>query len=109
MPHVFSLRSPMPWALALGGCLLASCDEKGVTSICPTLPLYQTYPLGDASPADAAGAGSSETRAALAAAIDAGCVTAPSDFPIGASAAGAAGDESAGGNAGDDAGAAGAS
>jgi hypothetical protein len=108
MLRVFSLKSPVPWALAFGACLLASCDDRGVTSICPPLPSYQTYPLGDASPADAAGADSADARAAFAAAVDAGCATAPTDFPFDTSAAGASGDESAGGIAGNHAGAAGA-
>jgi hypothetical protein len=106
MPPVFSGKSWPLWLLALGTCLIASCEDKGVTSTCPPLPLYQTFPLGDASPADAAGANSTEVRAAFAAAVDAGCATAPTNFPYDAS-AGAGGDESAGGNAGSHAGAGG--
>src|SRR6187551_1607697 len=82
----------MLWALACGGCLAASCDEQGVTSTCPPLPLYQTYPLGDASPADAASADSAEVQLALEAAYDAGCATRPTEFPYDAS-AGASGDD----------------
>src|SRR6187551_2293078 len=76
----------MLWALACGGCLAASCDEQGVTSTCPPLPSYQTYPLGDASPADAASADAAEVQLALEAAYDAGCATRPTDFSYDASA-----------------------
>lgn len=93
MRRAFSLKSKMLWALALGGCLAASCDERGATSTCPPLPLYQTYPLGDSSPADAASADSAEVQAALEAAYDAGCATRPTQFPYDAS-AGASGDDS---------------
>src|SRR6187551_2144842 len=101
----------MLWALACGGCLAASCDEQGVTSTCPPLPLYQTYPLGDASPADAASADSPEVQLALEAAYDAGCATRPTQFPYDAS-SGAGGDSAGshagtGGSAGDHASAAG--
>ncbi|HYQ45135.1 MAG TPA: hypothetical protein VER11_24280 [Polyangiaceae bacterium] len=81
MRRAFSLKSKMLWALVMGGCLAASCDERGATSTCPPLPLYQTYPLGDASPADAASADSAEVQAALEAAYDAGCATRPTQFP----------------------------
>jgi len=91
MPRAFTLKSKMFGALALGGCLAASCDERGMTSTCPPLPLYQTYPLGDASPADAASADSAEVQLALEAAYDAGCATRPSEFPYDAS-AGASGE-----------------
>ena len=106
MPRAFSLKSKMLWALAFGGCLAAACDEQGVTSSCPALPLYQTYPLGDASPADAASADSAEVQLALEAAYDAGCATRPTKFPYDAGAGGEAGD-GLGGNAGEHAGAAG--
>jgi len=92
MPRAFSLRSPVLWAFVFGVCLVASCDERGVTSTCPPLPLYQTYPLGDASPADAASADSAEVQLALEAAYDAGCATRPTTFPYDASAGGEAGD-----------------
>jgi len=91
MLSAFSLKSPMFWAFACGGCLAASCDQRGVTSTCPPLPLYQTYPLGDASPADAASADAAEVQQALEAAYDAGCATRPTDFPYDAS-GGEAGD-----------------
>lgn len=78
----------MLWALVFGGCLAASCDERGATSTCPPLPLYQTYPLGDASPADAASADSAEVQVALEAAYDAGCATRPTQFPYDAAGAG---------------------
>ena len=108
MARALPLNSTMLWAFAFGGCLAASCDERGATSICPPLPLYQTYPLGDASPADAASADSPEVQAALEAAYDSGCATRPTEFPNDASAgAGGEGGASAGGSAGDHAGAAG--
>ncbi len=119
MPRALSLNSPVLWAFAFGGCLAVSCDERGVTSDCPPLPLYQTYPLGDASPADAASVDSPEVQLALEAAYDAGCATRPTQFPYDASAgagaggeaedgAGAGGQAGAGGSAGDHAGTAGA-
>lgn len=92
--RALSRRLALPWALACGASLAFACDEKGITSICPPLPLYQTYPLGDASPPDAASPDSKATRAALAAAVDAGCATALTDFPYDAS-AGAAGEAGA--------------
>jgi len=122
MPRAFSLEYSLLWAFVFGGCLAVSCDERGATSICPPLPLYQTYPLGDASPADAASADSAEVQLALEAAYDAGCATRPTDFAYDAGAgaggedsdgvgsggnAGAGGSRAAGGNAGDHAGAAG--
>ncbi|MEI9950376.1 MAG: hypothetical protein WDO74_15685 [Pseudomonadota bacterium] len=82
MLRAFSLKSPLLWTLAFAGCLAASCDERGATSTCPPLPLYQTYPLGDASPADAASADSPEVQLALEAAYDAGCATATQRLPI---------------------------
>ncbi|MES1176280.1 MAG: hypothetical protein ABUL62_18300 [Myxococcales bacterium] len=97
MLRAFSLKSPLPWALLLGACLVASCDDRGATSVCPPLPLYQTYPLGDASPPDASSADGGEAQAALAAAVDAGCATAPTQFPDEGSAAGASGAASEGG------------
>jgi hypothetical protein len=92
MPRALSLKYSMLWGLAFGGCLAASCDERGATSTCPPLPLYQTYPLGDSSPADAASADSADVQLALEAAYDAGCATRPTDFPYDAS-AGAGGDD----------------
>ncbi|HET7541707.1 MAG TPA: hypothetical protein VFK05_17655 [Polyangiaceae bacterium] len=97
MLRAFSLKSKMFWALTLGGCLAASCDERGVTSSCPPLPLYQTYPLGDASPADAASPDSAEVQLALEVAYDAGCATRPTQFPYDA-AAGAGGSSGSTGN-----------
>lgn len=118
MLRAFSLKSSLFWAFAFGGCLAVSCDERGATSICPALPLYQTYPLGDASPADAASPDSPEVQVALEAVYDAGCATRPSDFAYDAGAGGEASDTAdgragsdasqvAGGNAGDHVGAAG--
>ena len=86
-----SPRSPWPWALALSACVAVSCSEAGVTSSCPPLPLYETYPLGDASPPDAGSLDSPATKRALAAAVDAGCITERTSFPYDAS-AGADGD-----------------
>jgi len=91
MPRAFSLKFALLGLLAFSGCLAASCDERGSTSICPVLPLYQTFPLGDAAPADAASADSSDVRVALEAAYDSGCLTRPSQFPYDAS-AGASGE-----------------
>jgi len=99
MLPAFSLRSRLHWAIVLGACVAASCSEKGVTSSCPPLPFYQTYPLGDASPPDAASADSPATIAALARAVDAGCSTERTLFPYDAS-AGAAGDDAVGGSSG---------
>jgi hypothetical protein len=98
MRRALPLKSKMLWALAFGGCLAASCDEGGVTSTCPPLPLYQTYPLGDSSPPDAASADSAEVQLALEAAYDAGCATRPTDFAYDAS-AGAGGDAGDGSSA----------
>ncbi|HEX3853246.1 MAG TPA: hypothetical protein VHW01_19920 [Polyangiaceae bacterium] len=81
MKRPFSLKSSLLLAFAIGGCLAVSCQENGATSICPSLPLYETHPLGDASIADAGTADSPAVRADLARAIDAGCITAPSLFP----------------------------
>ncbi len=81
MRRAFSLKSSVLVGLALSACLAASCQGNGVTSSCPSLPLYQTYPLGDASIADAESGDSAASQAALARAVDAGCVTAPSSFP----------------------------
>ncbi len=70
---------PVKIALLLAvGCALgalASCSEDGVTPNCPALPLYQTYPLGDASIPDAASADSAASKAALANAVAANCAT----------------------------------
>ena len=100
MRRAFSLKSKMLWALACGGCLAASCDERGATSTCPPLPLYQTYPLGDASAADAASADSAEVELALEAAYDAGCATRPTLFPYDSAGAGGEGGDSAGASVG---------
>ena len=100
MLRAVSLKSPLPWSLLLGSCLAVSCDDRGATAVCPPLPLYQSYPLGDASPLDASSADGGETQAALAAAIDAGCAMAPTQFPYDGSAAGAAGSGGEGGASG---------
>ena len=92
MSRASSLKFSAFLAFVFGGCLAASCDERGVTSSCPPLPLYQTYPLGDASPADAASADSADVQQALEAAYDAGCATRPTNFPYDASAGGEGGD-----------------
>ncbi len=105
MLRAFSLKSPLPWAGLLGAVLAASCEDRGVTSTCPPLPLYPTYALGDASPADASSADGGEAEAAWAAAVDAGCATAPTQFPFDGDANG--GSSSQGGSASVSAGAAG--
>jgi hypothetical protein len=58
-------------------CAAASCSQDGVTTNCPALPLYQTFPLGDASPPDAMSGETEASQEALAAAIKAGCATGP--------------------------------
>jgi hypothetical protein len=80
MRAAFSLKYSLSLAFALGACLAVSCQDSGATSVCPPLPQYQTYPLGDASIMDAA-AGAQDIDAAFARAVDAGCATAPSFFP----------------------------
>lgn len=103
MQRAFSLSSAAVWAFVACGCLAASCDDQGVTSSCPPLPLYQAYPLGDASLADAATAEAGSTQAAYAAAVDAGCATAPTQFPYDAAtgAGGEGGSAGMSGSAGD--------
>ena len=81
MKPLFSLKSSLLLAFAVGGCWAVSCQESGATSVCPVLPLYQTHPLGDASIADAATADSAAVRADLARAVDAGCIVTPMLFP----------------------------
>jgi hypothetical protein len=93
MKPAFSLKSPLLLALSFSACVAASCDEKGATSICPPLPRYTSFPLGDAAPADASAAGAAQAE--LAAAVDAGCATAPTLFPFDSS-AGAAGEAGSG-------------
>jgi hypothetical protein len=73
----------------------AACSEDGVTTNCPDLPLYQTFPLGDASLPDAMSSDSEATQEALAAAIKAGCATGPNG-----EGSSAAGSSSTGGSAG---------
>ena len=89
MKPAFSPKSALFLALSFSACVAASCDEKGATSLCPPLPRYTTFPLGDAAPADASAAGAAQE--VFAAAVDAGCATAPTVFPYDAS-AGAAGE-----------------
>lgn len=102
MLRAFSVKPWLLFGFVVAASLAASCTEEGITSDCPPLPLYQTYPLGDASPADAASPDSGETQSAIAAAVDAGCLTAITNFRIEDTEGGA------GGDAGDHAGAAGA-
>ncbi len=66
-------------------CIATSCQGNGVTSICPALPLYRSSDLGDS-----AGAGGADVQTALARAVDAGCVTAPTSFQGDSGASGAA-------------------
>ncbi len=81
MKRLFSLKSSLLLAFAICGCLAVSCQENGATSICPPLPRYETHPLGDASIADADTADAADVQKALARAVDAGCVEAPTLFP----------------------------
>src|SRR5450432_2252177 len=64
-------------AIACALCAAASCSQDGVTTNCPAQPLYQTFPLGDASLPDAMSADSGAAEDSLAAAIAAGCATGP--------------------------------
>ena|SRR5882724_4085119 len=91
MKPAFLLKSSLLWSFAVGGYWAVSCQENGATSVCPPLPLYQTYPLGDASIADADTADSAAVQADLARAVDAGCVIAPTFFPSEASEGGMGG------------------
>ena len=89
MKPAFPRKFALLLALSISACVAASCDEKGATSLCPPLPRYTTFPLGDAAPADAAAAGAAQEE--FAAAVDAGCATAPTVFPYDSS-SGAAGE-----------------
>jgi hypothetical protein len=79
-------------------CAAASCSEDGVTTICPALPRYQTFALGDASIPDAMSGDSAASKEELAAAIAAGCATGPNG--VGSAVGGSAGKGGAGGSAG---------
>ncbi len=81
---------------------LASCSEDGVTANCPPLPLYQTFALGDASPPDAGSPDSPATKAAIAKAAAAGCITLPTASVVATSGgeAGTGGSAAMGGSAG---------
>jgi len=110
MAHAHSAKFALLGAVVCALCATASCSEDGVTTNCPERPLYQTFPLGDASAPDALSGDSVEVQRALAEAIDAGCATAPSGLSSGAG-GGSAGQTSNAGEAGmsnaDSAGAAG--
>ena len=93
MKPALSLKYPVLLALSFSACVAASCDEKGATSVCPPLPRYAALPLADAAPPDASAAGAAQAE--LAAAVDAGCATAPTLFPFDSS-AGAAGEADSG-------------
>ena len=106
MRPAVSLKFSVLCALLASAGLASSCEEKGITSTCPPLPLF------DASLPDAASADGGTTQIILiATAVDAGCITAVTNFPYDASAGagGESGDATqAGANTGDHAGAAGA-
>jgi hypothetical protein len=103
MPRFSSLKVGLLAAVigALGA--TASCSEDGVTTNCPALPLYQTYALGDASIPDAQSPDSPASQEMLAAAVDAGCATAPHTgvmFVAGGGSSAVGGGTSGGGSAG---------
>ena len=75
MKHAHPVKFALLLAAACALCALASCSEDGVTPNCPALPLYQTYPLGDASIPDAASGDSATSKEALAKAVAANCAT----------------------------------
>jgi hypothetical protein len=85
-------------------CALASCSEDGVTPTCPALPRYQTFALGDASAPDAMSSTSAESKAELAAAIEAGCATAPIPVAVGGATSSAGGTSGGAGGSGGKAG-----
>ena len=101
-----SSRSVKFWLLGAALCAVgaaAACSEDGVTTNCPDLPLYQTFPLGDASRPDAMSGDSEASQEALAAAVKAGCVTGPNgegSSVAGSSSGGGAGTGGSGGSAG---------
>src|SRR5882724_10371975 len=88
-------------------CAAASCSQDGVTTSCPPLPLYQTYALGDAASPDAMTAASGAAAQELAAAVGAGCATAPNGAQGGGGAGGSSSTGQGGSNSADSAGAAG--
>ncbi|HEX6273927.1 MAG TPA: hypothetical protein VFZ53_12855 [Polyangiaceae bacterium] len=62
--------------LVASSAALVACGEDGVTPDCPAMPLYNVR--DDAALADA------DVAEARAAAVDAGCLTAPGDVEPGA-------------------------
>jgi hypothetical protein len=106
MARAHSGKLALLLAVACAVCALASCNGDGVTTNCPALPLYQTFPLGDASIPDAASGDSAESKAELAEAVSVNCATGVNGRggPTGGT-GGKAGGE--GGSADDNAGAAG--
>lgn len=75
MKHAHPVKFALLLAAVSALCAVASCSGDGVTPNCPALPLYQTYPLGDASIPDAASGDSAASKAALANAVAANCAT----------------------------------
>lgn len=75
MTRAHSVKFALLLAVGCALCALASCTDDGITPNCPALPLYQTYPLGDASLPDAASGDSAASKAALANAVAANCAT----------------------------------
>jgi hypothetical protein len=75
MTRARSVKLALLLAAACAVCALASCSGDGVTTNCPALPLYQTFPLGDASIPDAASGDSTQSKAELAQAVSMNCAT----------------------------------
>jgi hypothetical protein len=93
-----SVKFALLGAVVCALCASASCSQDGVTTNCPARPLYQTFPLGDASPVDAMSGDSAAAREALIASIDAGCATGPNG--LGGPAGGGSGKGGSSGTAG---------
>jgi hypothetical protein len=104
MTRAGSVKLALLLAAACAVCALASCSGDGVTTNCPALPLYQTFPLGDASIPDAASGDSTASKAELAEAVSMNCATGVNGRGGPTNAGGTGGE---GGSADDNAGAAG--
>ena len=101
MPSSRSVKFALLGAALCAVCAAASCSQDGVTTNCPALPLYQSFPLGDASRPDATNGDSEANQEALAAAVKAGCATAPNgEVSATAGSSGAGGSGGKGGSAG---------
>ncbi|HEX3777574.1 MAG TPA: hypothetical protein VHV51_24060 [Polyangiaceae bacterium] len=96
MKRTHSLKVALFFAGVCAVGAVASCSEDGVTPNCPALPLYQTYPLGDASRPDALSGDSGAADEARNAAIAAGCLTGPNGFVPNTGGSSGAGGSSAG-------------